>query len=120
MNIFTLQIAFLISITAAMAIAHIRRQRDELRQLEILHRGELGHGRVVTIQRPWAMDRCTRLYFEFAPAGTAEPLLCCHVHRPSDEVASLPVEGTLVSVRYLPDRPQRAAINKLLAHLQMD
>jgi hypothetical protein len=112
-------IGSLIGIAVWTAIAHAVRGRRERDVEEIVRRGELCQGRVVAIQRPFLLDACTRLYFEFCPPGFAEPLRACHVERrPLEEVcASLPPAGATVTVRYLPDRPEQALIGKLISSL---
>ena len=112
-----LPVAFLVGLTLWMAIRHVVRMEQERRQHEIAARGELCQGRVIAIQRPFLLDRCTRLYFEFAPPGSQQPVRCCHVdRRANDELsASLPPTGTVVSVRYLPEQPNQAVIGKLVS-----
>lgn len=87
------------------------------RQREIARRGITCQGKVVAIQRPFLLDDCTRLYFDFLPDGCEEAIRACHIDRRSDDetVAPLPAQGTLVSVRYLPEHPTRAVIGKLIS-----
>jgi hypothetical protein len=61
-------------------------------------------------------DPYTRVYFEFVPAGSNEPVRCCHIERrASVEVAMvLPATGGQVQVSYLADDPHNAVIGKLL------
>jgi len=109
-------IALLIGVTVWMAIAHVMRGNHARLQQEIASKGALCQGRVTAIQRPFLLDSCTRLYFEFEPLGADTLVQCCHVDRRSDEeqLASLPPAGTVVTVRYLPQRPTRAVIGKLV------
>jgi hypothetical protein len=111
-------IALLVGLTLWLAIRHVVRVEQDRRQHEIATRGEFCQGRVVAIQRPFLLDSCTRLYFEFAPPGSEQPVRCCHVdRRPVEEVcASLPSTGTVVTVRYLPEQPSRAVIGKLVSN----
>lgn len=111
-------VVLLIGLTLWLAIRHVVRVEQDRRQHEIAARGEFCQGRVVAIQRPFFLDTSTRLYFEFAPPGSEQPLRCCHVdHRPVDEIsASLPTTGTVVTVRYLPEQPNRAVIGKLISN----
>lgn len=110
-------IILLIGLTLWLAIRHAVRVEQDRRQHDIAARGAYCQGRVVAIQRPFLLDTCTRLYFEFAPPGSDEPVRCCHVdRRPADEIsASLPSTGTVVTVRYLPEQPSRAIIGKLVS-----
>jgi hypothetical protein len=86
------------------------------RQLEIVRRGASCQGRIVAIQRPFMLDACTRLYFDFVPEGDDRPMRVCHIdRRPPDELrAALPAAGSIVTVCYLPERPQHAIITKLV------
>lgn len=110
-------IVFLIGLTVWLAIRHVIRAEQDRRQHEVATRGEFCQGRVVAIQRPFLLDSCTRLYFEFAPPGAVQPVRCCHVdRRPTEEIcASLPSTGTVVTIRYLPEQPHRAVIGKLVS-----
>lgn len=114
-----LLVGSLIGITLWMAIAHAARAQREIREQEIVRRGEFCEGKIVAIQRPFLLDACTRLYFEFVPPGGDAPLHCCHVdRRPVSEVcASLPPAGASITVRYLPERPHHALIGKLISTL---
>jgi hypothetical protein len=111
-----LPLLFLIGVTLWVAISRVLRDLHIRQQREIAARGKLCHGRVVAIQRPFLLDSCTRLYFEFAPPGFHQPLRCCHVERRAlEEIATeLPAAGTMVTVRYLPERPRQAVIGKLV------
>lgn len=106
----------LIALTLWLALKHVAAIVRGQQQLEIMRRGATCEGRVVAIQRPFMTDACTRLYFDFVPAGGDRPLRACHVdRRPPDQMrASLPPAGTLVTVSYLPNRPQRAVIARLV------
>lgn len=111
-------IVLLVALTLWLAIRHVVRVELDRRQHEIAARGEFCQGRVVAIQRPFFLDSCTRLYFEFDPPGAGQSVRCCHVDRRSpDEIsASLPATGTFVTVRYLPDQPNQAVIGKLVSN----
>lgn len=88
-------------------------------QREILQRGQPAHGRVLKVWRPPIMGGFTRVYFEFQPVEADGIVQSCHVvHRGAGEwAASLPAVGAKVSVRYLPERPRRAVITKLVSRL---
>lgn len=111
-------VVFLVALTLWLAVRHVVRVEHDRRQHEIATRGAFCQGRVVAIQRPFLLDSCTRLYFEFAPPGTQQAVRCCHVdRRPTEEMcASLPSTGTVVTVRYLPEQPQQAVIGKLVSN----
>ena len=107
----------LVAITVWLAFKHVFATQQALRQREIALQGSIGQGRVVAIQRPFLLGNCTRLYFDFSPDGKDEVVRACHIdRREADELrASLPAQGTLVTVRYLPHQPQHAVIGKLLS-----
>ena len=107
----------LTAITLSLAAKHVIAAHHAMKQREIARHGRVGEGRVVAIQRPFLLDNCTRLYFDFLPDGTEHAVRACHVdRRPPDEFkASLPAQGTLVSVRYLPEHPRQAVIGKLIS-----
>ncbi len=112
-----LAIGSLFVITVWLAIKHVIVARLEESQRRIAHAGESCFGRVVAIQRPFMLDDCTRLYFDFTPSGAQEPIRACHVARAAAESESprpLPAQGAIVAIRYLPERPQRAVIGKLV------
>ena len=110
-------IAILITVTLWLALKHAVAAYQATQQRRIAQCGSVCQGRVVAIQRPFLLDNCTRLYFDFLPAGTQHAVRACHVDRRSrDELqASLPAQGTLVSVRYLPHQPRHAVIGKLIS-----
>ena len=117
-NEVSIAIGLLFAITVWLAIKHVIAARREERQRRIAHAGEPCFGRVVAIQRPFMLDDCTRLYFDFTPSGAQQPVRACHVARASKEDDSpnpLPAQGSIVAIRYLPERPQRAVIGKLVA-----
>ena len=107
----------LIALTVWLAIRHVVAVTQAQRQMRIVRCGASVQGKVVAIQRPFMLDACTRLYFDFVPVGGQQPLRACHVDRRSPEElrASLPAAGSLVSVRYLPDQPKQAVISRLVA-----
>ena len=107
----------LVALTLWMALKHAVAAHQASKQREIVRRGAVCEGRVVAIQRPFLLDNCTRLYFDFLPDGTEDCVRACHVDRRSadEPIPSLPAQGTLVSVRYLPERPDHAVIGKLVS-----
>jgi hypothetical protein len=114
-----LPISALIATTMWLAIRHAVGAAQSQRQLEIARRGASCQGKVVAIQRPFMLDACTRLYFDFVPEGGERTMRACHIdRRPPEELhASLPTAGSVVTIRYLPERPQRAVITKLVTQL---
>ena len=112
-----LPIFILCAVATWTAFASFNTTQQAQRQLQTLQRGISCRATVVGIQRPFLFDACTRVYFEFVPVGSAEPLRCCHVERRAlTEIAlALPATGTQVSVSYLPEDPTNAVIGKLLA-----
>jgi len=85
-------------------------------QQEILKRGAIAQGRILRIWRPPLFGAFTRVYFEFHPVDAPESVQTCHVDRRMGEsTASLPAVGTWVRVKYLPERPSRAVIAKLVS-----
>lgn len=107
----------LAALTLWMAAKHAVAMHQALKQRDIARRGVVCQGRVVAIQRPFFMDSCTRLYFDFVPEGADHEVRACHVDRRAQEelMASLPAQGTLVSIRYLPEQPSAAVIGKLVS-----
>jgi hypothetical protein len=108
-----LAIGFLIAITVWMALQYAIAAHRAEGQRQIATGGVACLGRVVAIQRPFMLDDCTRLYFDFVPMGTEELVRGCHItHRAhhDDSTMPLPAQGTLVRVRYLPEEPHRALI----------
>ena len=107
----------LAAMTLWMAAKHAVAVHQALKQRDIARRGAVCQGRVVAIQRPFFLDSCTRLYFDFVPEGAEHEIRACHVDRRTQEelMASLPAQGTVVSIRYLPDRPRAAVIGKLVS-----
>lgn len=107
----------LAAMTLWMAAKHAVAVHQALKQRDIARRGVVCQGRVVAIQRPFLLDSCTRLYFDFVPAGTHEHVRACHVDRRAEDglKASLPPQGSLVSIRYLPEQPRAAVIGKLVS-----
>jgi hypothetical protein len=107
----------LVALTLWMVAKHAVASHQALKQREIARRGISCHGRVVAIQRPFFMDSCTRLYFDFVPEGADHQVRACHVDRRAERElrTSLPAQGTLVSIRYLPEQPRAAIIGKLVS-----
>jgi hypothetical protein len=112
-----LSLTVLVGITLWLAIKHALGVHRASIQRDIALRGALCQGRVVAIQRPFLLDNCTRLYFDFLPHGEMDAVRGCHIDRrsPDELQASLPAQGTLVTVRYLPHEPRRAVIGKLIS-----
>lgn len=115
-NEVALAIGVLLVITVSLAIKHAIAAHRALQQQRIANAGATCLGRVVAIQRPFMLDDCTRLYFDFVPSGSQELIRACHVARDHAPGASrpLPPQGATVTVRYLPERPQHAVIGKLI------
>ena len=113
----TTPLFLLTAITLWLAAKHAIAAHQSMKQRQIAQFGRAGEGRVVAIQRPFLLDNCTRLYFDFLPDGTEHAVRACHVDRrsPQELKASLPAQGTVVSVRYLPDHPDQAVIGKLVS-----
>jgi hypothetical protein len=109
-------IVLLAAMTLWLALKGAVAAHQSARQREIMHRGSVCQGRVVAIQRPFLLDNCTRLYFDFQPDGIEQSVRACHVdRRAADQLhASLPPQGSVVTVRYLPHRPRHAVIGKLV------
>ena len=85
-------------------------------QQEILKRGSVAQGRILRIWRPPLFGAFTRVYFEFRPEETPNSVQTCHIDRRVGEwTASLPAVGSFVRVKYLPERPSRAVIAKLVS-----
>jgi hypothetical protein len=91
--------------------AHSAQQQD------IVRRGKAANGRVIEIGRPLPGGSFARIYFEYEPVLGVAPVRCCHVDRrlPGQVYASLPAVGTQVGVRYLPEKPTRAVIARLVS-----
>jgi hypothetical protein len=108
-----LAIGLLIGITVWIALQYAIAAHRAEGQRQIAKGGVACLGRVVAIQRPFMLNDCTRLYFDFVPMGTEELVRGCHItHRTQDGDSTLPLpaQGTLVRVRYLPEQPHRALI----------
>jgi hypothetical protein len=112
-----LPIAIIIGILVWLTMKRVVAVHQSVKQLQIAAYGVACEGKVVAIQRPFMLDDCTRLYFDYKPAGAKRPLRACHVaRRGSDKVqTAMPAAGSVVSVRYLPDEPRQAVIRKLVA-----
>ena len=113
---YTSAIAFLAGALVAM-IASVRHvSLGAQLQQEILKRGVVAQGRILRIWRPPLLGAFTRLYFEFQPQDAPASVQTCHVDRRVGEwAASLPAVGSFVRVKYLPERPNRAVIAKLVS-----
>lgn len=109
-------LASLLGLTLRLACVHVADQRRSQQQNEIAIRGQCCQGRVLAVQRPFLFESTTRLYFEFAPPGAERPIQCCHSERrPAERLpTALPSAGMMVTVHYLPERPEAAAIVNLL------
>jgi len=116
-NELLLPLIVLIALTLWLAGRHVLAFVHGERQREIARSGASCQGRVVAIQRPFLLDACTRLYFDFVPEGGDRPVRVCHVDRrpPTELHAALPIAGAAVAIRYLPHRPRRAVICKLVS-----
>jgi hypothetical protein len=112
----TTALIVLTAITLWLAAKHAIAAHDAMKQRDIARHGRACEGRIVAIQRPFLLDSCTRLYVDFLPDGMERAVRACHIdHRPSDEMhASLPAQGALVTIRYLPEKPRQAVIGKLV------
>ncbi|HVF15811.1 MAG TPA: hypothetical protein VNA21_02840 [Steroidobacteraceae bacterium] len=112
-----ISLTVLVAITMWLAFKHAITAHQASLQRDIALRGAMCQGRVVAIQRPFLLDNCTRLYFDFQPDGETDAVRGCHVDRrsPAELQASLPAQGTLVTIRYLPHQPRRAVIGKLIS-----
>ena len=95
--------------TLCAAIANTRHVRQ---RVQTLRHGVSGHGIVVGVQRPFLLDPCLRVYFEFVPQGQLRPLRCCHVSRCDNPnvMSALPITGSQVRVSYLPEEPESAVL----------
>ena len=95
--------------TACSAISNSRHTRQ---RLQALRHGVSCAGTVVGVQRPFLLDPCVRVYFEFVPEGQCQPLRCCHVSRcdVADLAPALPPTGSQVQVSYLPEQPESAVL----------
>ena len=115
-NEVSLAVGLLFAITLWLALKHALASRRDEKQRRIASAGETCFGRVVAIQRPFMLDDCTRLYFDFTPSGSQDSIRACHIARPTQDESpsALPAQGALVAIRYLPERPQRAVIGKLV------
>ncbi len=109
-------IAFLAgALVALLASARFVALGAQLQQ-EILKRGALTQGRILRIWRPPLFGAFTRVYFEFQPHDAPGSVQTCHIDRRLGEsTASLPAVGTVVRVKYLPERPTRAVIARLVS-----
>jgi hypothetical protein len=112
----TLPIFILCAVAIWTAYASFSNTQHAQRQLQTLQHGISCRATVVGVQGPFLFDPYTRVYFEFVPAGSAQPVRGCHIERrASTEVAMvLPATGGQVQVAYLPENPQTAVIGKLL------
>jgi hypothetical protein len=111
-----LAVALTTAIPVWIAAKHAIAVRQSSVQRHVAAIGIACQGRVVAIQRPFMLDDCTRLYIDFLPDGANQPVRACHVERSesTERPRALPAEGTVVTVRYLPHRPQQAVIGQLV------
>ena len=116
-NEVTTALIMLIAITLWLAVKHAIAAHQAMNQRDIARHGRTCQGRIVAIQRPFLLDSCTRLYVDFLPDGMEHAVRACHVdRRPPDKLqASLPPQGAVVTVRYMPEKPRQAVIGKLVA-----
>jgi hypothetical protein len=109
-------LAFLFGALVALVASSLSVSLGGQLQQEILKRGAVAHGRILRIWRPPLFGAFTRVYFEFHPTDAPASVQTCHVDRRTGEsTASLPAVGTVVRVKYLPERPSRAVIAKLVS-----
>ena len=113
---FLLPSAFLFGLLLWLTMKHVIAVHQSVKQLQIATYGVACEGKVVAIQRPFVLDDCTRLYFDYVPVGADQPLRACHIARRGEDTlsASFPAAGSVVSVRYLPEKPRHAVIRKLV------
>ena len=112
----SLALIVLTAIVCWLAVKHALAAHRHQQQRTIAHAGATCLGKVVAVQRPFMLDNATRLYFDFTPDGTTEPVRACHIARAVDDATprSLPNLGATVTIRYLPEHPERAVIGKLV------
>ncbi|HKQ13335.1 MAG TPA: hypothetical protein VJT80_07855 [Steroidobacteraceae bacterium] len=109
-------ISFLVGALVAMVASSRSVTLGSQLQQEILKRGAIAQGRILRIWRPPLFGAFTRVYFEFHPGDAPASVQTCHVDRRMGESrASLPAVGTWVRIKYLPERPSRAVIAKLVS-----
>lgn len=106
----------LIAVLIYAALKHVLAVQRSERQSRIARDGMSCEGKVVAIQRPFILDHCTRVYFDYRPEGQPRPLRACHVDRRAAAATrgSLPQMGAVVSIKYLADHPNQAVIRKLV------
>jgi hypothetical protein len=115
-EVYVSAIAFLAGALVAMVASCRSVSLGSQLQQEILKRGAIAQGRILRIWRPPVFGAFTRVYFEFHPHEAPASVQTCHVDRRMGEsLASLPAIGTWVRVKYLPERPSRAVIAKLVS-----
>jgi hypothetical protein len=113
---YTSAIAFLAGALVAMLASCRHVALNSQLQQEILKRGHAAQGRILRIWRPPVLGAFTRVYFEFQPHEAPASVQTCHVDRRAGEAkASLPAVGSMVNIKYLPERPSRAVIAKLVS-----
>jgi hypothetical protein len=108
--------SFLAGVLIAMIVSVQSTARATESSHEIVSRGLPAQGRVLRVWRPPLLGSFVRVYFEFQPEGWARAVRCCHVDRRcgAEPTASLPAVGASVGIRYLPERPTRAVIARLV------
>jgi len=114
---FVIPIIALCAVATWTAYASFISTQQAKRHLQTLRSGLSCRGTVVGIQRPFLLDPCVRVYFEFVPAGEQRPLRCCHIERRdiAEVAAALPATGSQVLISYLPEQPEGAVIETLAA-----
>lgn len=111
----SIAIGLLTALALWLATKHTVALRHRANQIRIAAAGATSIGKVVAIQRPFMLDDCTRLYFDFVPSGAQAPVRACHIApAPQEGAPALPAHGATVTVRYLPKRPRRAVIGQLV------
>ncbi len=113
----TIPLMILCAVVLWTAYASFNNTQHVQHQQHTLQRGRCCRGTVVGVQRPFLFDQCTRVYFEFLPEGSEQPLRCCHIERreATAMAIALPATGAQVQVNYLPEAPEKAVIATLLA-----
>jgi hypothetical protein len=115
-DVYVSAIAFLVGALVAMIASSRSVTLGSQLQQEILKRGRIAQGRIQRNRRPPVFGAFTRVYFEFQPVDAPASVQTCHVDRRMGEaMASLPAVGTWVRVKYLPERPSRAVIARLVS-----
>lgn len=110
-------IAFVVGMCFAMNTLRRLTAEQNFEQQQILRSGAAAQGIVTQVWQPPLIGSFPRIYFRFEPQGGEGPIECCHIDRRplGNAMASLPAVGAAVSIRYLPENPNRAVIAKLVS-----